>query len=155
LQHKSQQITASESCISQLTKEVEALSSSLQEKEATIAQLESEIQSHQKASSNPKLLSDILTLTTEIAKLRQRLQEAEYQKQQITLEKDAAVQEVEAKKKVEMQLHRDLGKVVVKNDKLIIHINAYYTDKPCCFFNYLQMNLPRSLITPKALRMLS
>ena len=76
-----------------------------------MAQLESELQSHQKAASNPKLLSDILTLTAEIAELRQTLQEAEFQKQQATLEKDAAVQEVEAKKKVEMQLHRHLGKV--------------------------------------------
>ena len=76
-----------------------------------MAQLESELQSHQKTSSNPKLLSDILTLTTKIAELRQTLQEAEYQKQQITLERNAAVQEVEAKKKVEMQLHRHLGKV--------------------------------------------
>ena len=76
-----------------------------------MAQLESELHSYQKAASKPKLLLDILTLTTEIAKLRQTLQEAEFQKQQSTLEKDVAVQEVEAKKKVEMQLHRHLGKV--------------------------------------------
>ena len=111
MQYKSQQIAASNSRISQLTEEVEALSSSLQEKEATVAQLESELHSHQKAASNPKLLSDILILTTEIAELRQTLQEAEYQKQQSSLEKDVAVQQVEAKKKVEMQLHRHLGKV--------------------------------------------
>ena len=76
-----------------------------------MARLESELHSDQKVASNPKLLSDILTLTTEIAELRQTLQEAEYQKQQSSLEKDVAVQEVEAKKKVEMQLHRHLGKV--------------------------------------------
>ena len=115
MQHKGQQIAVCNSCISRLSEEVKVLSDSLQKKQAAVTQLENEFQSHQKASSNPKLLSDILTLTTEIAKLRQTLQEAEYQKQQITLEKDAALQEVEAKKKVEMQLHRDLGKVVVKN----------------------------------------
>ena len=111
MQHKSQQIAASNSRISKLTEDVETLSSSLQEKEAAVAQLESELHSQQKAASKPKLLLDILTLTTEIAELRQTLQEAEFQKQQSTLEKDVAVQEVEAKKKVEMQLHRHLGKV--------------------------------------------
>ena len=131
MQHKSQQIAASKSCISQLTEEVEALSSSLQEKEATVAQLESELQSHEKPASNPKLLLDILTLTTGIAELRQTLQEAEVQKQQSTLEKDVAVQEMEAKKKVEMQLHRHLGKVVVKNKQTIY---THYTAKPCTQF---------------------
>ena len=155
MEHKSQQIAVCNSHISDLNKEVEALSSSLQEKEATVAQLEGELHSYQKADTNLKLLSDILTLTTEIAELRQTLQEAEYQKQQSSLEKDVAVQEVEAKKKVEMQLHRHLGKVVVKK-KLFIHTHImHYTAKPHRFFQYLQMNLPRSLITPKALRMLS
>ena len=124
MQYKSQQIAASNSRISQLTEEVEALSSSLQEKEAALGQLESELHSHQKHARNPKLLLDILTLTTKIAELRQTLQKAEYQKQQSSLEKDAAVQEVEAKKKVAMQLHRLLGKVVVKN-KLFIHTSVY------------------------------
>ena len=78
-----------------------------------MARLESELHSHshQKAASNPKLLSNILTLTTEIAELRQMWQEAEFQKRQSTLKKDVAVQEVEAKKKAEMQLHKHLGKV--------------------------------------------
>ena len=114
LEYQSQQVAVCNSQISQLTEEVEALSTSLHEKEATVAQLESELQSYQKPASNPKLLSDILTLTTEMAKLRQTLQEAEFQKQQSSLEKNVAVQEVEAKKKVEMQLHRHLGKMVVK-----------------------------------------
>ena len=103
------------------------MTSSLQVKEAAVTQLESELHSHQKPASNPKLLSDILTLTTEIAELRQTLQEAEYQKQQSSLEKDAAVQEVETKKKVEMQLHRYLGKVDVKT----IYTHPCYTGKPC------------------------
>ena len=80
-----------------------------------MSQLESEYdQSYQKAATL-KHLSDIILLTTETAQLKQRLQEAEFQKQQTTLEKETALQEVEAKKKVEMQLHRHLGKVVVKS----------------------------------------
>ena len=79
-----------------------------------MAHLESELQSYQAASS-PKQLSDVISLTTEVAELKQRLQEAEFQKQQTILEMEAAVQEVEAKKKVETQLHRYLGKVVLKS----------------------------------------
>lgn len=111
MEHKSQQIAACNSHISDLSKEIESMATSLQEKEAAVAQLESELHSYQKPASNPKLLSNILTLTTEITELRKTLQEAEYQKQQSSLEKTVAVQEVEAKKKVEMQLHRHLGKV--------------------------------------------
>ena len=136
--------------ISQLTKEFEALSSSLQEKEATVALLEGKLPSCQKAASTPEQLSDVITLTVGIAELKQKLKEGEFQKQQTTLEKDTALQEVEAKKKVELQLHRHLGKVVVKSGKLLI----IYTH-PHIYFNYLQMNLPKSLTTLKALRMLS
>ena len=107
-----------------------------------MAHLESELQSYQKAAT-PRCLSNMITLTAETTTLKQRLQEAEFQKQQNTLEKDAALQEVEAKKKVEMQLHRHLGKVVVKSRQ------THYTH-PHIYFNYLQMNLPRSLIIPKA-----
>ena len=124
MQHKSQQIEVCNSRISCLSEEVKVLSDSLQKKQAAVTQLENELQSYQKAATTPKQLSDVIALTTETVKLKQRLQEAEYQKQQITLEKDAAVQEVEAKKKVEMQLHRHLGKVhawLSKVDKLIIH----------------------------------
>ena len=80
-----------------------------------MAQLESELQSHEKPASNPKLLSAVIALTTETAELRQRLQEAEFQKQQSTFERETAVHEMEAKKKVEIQIHRHLGKVVVKS----------------------------------------
>ena len=115
MQHKSQQIAVCNSRISRLSEEVKVLSDSLQKKQAAVTQLENELQSYQKAATTPKQVSDVIALTTETVKLKQRLQEAEYQKQQATLEKDAALQEVEAKKKVEMQLHRHLGKVVVKN----------------------------------------
>ena len=89
------------------------MSSSLQEKEATVARLEGKLPSYH--ANNPKQLSDVITLTTEIAELKQKLKEAEFQKQQNTLEKEAAVQEMEAKKKVEMQLHSYLGKVILKS----------------------------------------
>ena len=102
--------------ISQLTKEFEALSNSLQEKEATVAWLEGRLPSCQKAATTPNQLSDVITLTAEIAELKQKLKEAEYQKQQNTWEKEVAVQEMEAiaKKKVDMQLHRHLGKDLQK-----------------------------------------
>ena len=115
MQHKSQQIAVCNSRISRLSEEVKVLSDSLQKKQAAVTQLENELQSYQKAATTSKQLSEVIALTTETVKLKQRLQEAEYQKQQATLEKDAALQEVEAKKKVEMQLHGHLGKVVVKN----------------------------------------
>ena len=75
-----------------------------------MAKLEGKLPSYQKDDSNPKLLSTVIILTTEIAELKQRLQEAEVQKQQNVLEMKAAVQEMEAKKDEEIQLHRHLGK---------------------------------------------
>ena len=107
--------------ISRLTKDVEALSSSLQEKEATVALLEGRLPPHQKTASTPEQLSDVITLTAEIAELKQKLKEAEFQKQQATLEKDAAIQEMEAKRKVEMELHRCLGKGFEKVQNLFMH----------------------------------
>ena len=40
------------------------------------------------------------------------MQEAETQKQQALLEKEAAIQELEANKEIGLQFHRHLGKVV-------------------------------------------
>ena len=53
------------------------MSSSLQEKEATVALLEGKLPSCQKAASTPQQLSDVITLTAEIAELKQSLKEAE------------------------------------------------------------------------------
>ena len=84
-------------------------------------------------------------LTTEIAELKQKLQEAEVQKQQNILEMEAAVQEVEAKKDEEIQLHRHLlGKK--KKYSVFSSTHAHITAHGFS----VQMNLPRSLITPKA-----
>ena len=107
MEYKSQQIETRDVHIRNLTAEVEVLSQSLHEKETTAAQLQSELQSCQKVTST----SQQLTLTTEIAELRQRLNETEHIKQQAVLEREAAVQEVEAKQKSEVQLHKHLGKL--------------------------------------------
>ena len=64
----------------------------------------------QQAASSPIDLSVVITLITQIASLQQKLQEMEYQKQQAELERDAAVQDVEAREKFEVQLHAQLGK---------------------------------------------
>ena len=63
-----------------------------------MAHLESEVQSYQKAASGSKQLSDVIALTTEIAELKQKLQEAEFQKQQASLERDATIQETKEKR---------------------------------------------------------
>ena len=61
----------------------------------------------QQAASSP---IDLSVVITQIASLQQKLQEMEYQKQQADLERDAAVQDVEAREKFELQLHAQLGK---------------------------------------------
>ena len=108
MEYAFQLIEARDSCISHLTKEVETLSCSLHERESTAKQFQ---KLSQQVTSTPDQLSKILTLTTQIAELRQKLQEAEYQKQQVVSEREAAVQDMEAKRKVEVQLHKHLGKL--------------------------------------------
>ena len=106
---KSQQIKACNANISRLNKEVEALSHSLQEKQATVSQLERKLQSHQQAAITPEQLLELLKLAPQTAELQRRLQEAEYQKQQAELEKEMAIKEIEAQKKFQMQLLAQLG----------------------------------------------
>ena len=106
-----QQLTSakkqSDANISHLNEEIKSLSiRSLGEKEATAAQLQSELQTYQQGNSTPEQL---LELSTQIAKLEHRLQEAECQKQQAELEREAIVQEIKAKQK----LHAQLGKLTV------------------------------------------
>lgn len=92
---KSQQIEVCSAEISKLSKEIKALSNSLQEKEATAAQLQSKLQTHHQVAIPPERL---LELTLEIAKLEHRLQEAEYQKQQAELGRWAVVREMKERK---------------------------------------------------------
>ena len=104
---KSQQVEVQ---ITHLSKQIEALSSSLQEKELAAAQLQSELQTYKEVASTPEQLLGSLTLTTQIAELKHKLQEAEYKKQRAELEKEAALKEVKAKQNFEVQLHAQLGK---------------------------------------------
>ena len=91
---------------------MEALSCSLKEKEATAAQLQSELQSsYQMVSSTEEQLLELLKLQPQIAELQHKLQEAEYKQQQAVLEKRAVVQEMEARKKLEVQLCAQLGEL--------------------------------------------
>ena len=83
------------------------LSTSLREKEAKVGRLQNELQ---QAASTPTKLSEVLKLTTQIASLQQKLQEMEYQKQQAELERETAVQDVEARERFEVKLHAELGK---------------------------------------------
>jgi len=91
---------------------VEALSCSLKEKEATAAQLLSELRlSHQLVSSTIEQLLQLLKLQPQIVELQRTLQEAEYKQQQAVLQKKAVVQEVETRLKFEAQLCAQLGKL--------------------------------------------
>ena len=76
-----------------------------------MAQLESELKSYKQAASTPEKLLELLEVTTQIAELDSRLQEAEYQKQQALLERETAVKTIEAQKKFETQLHTQLSKL--------------------------------------------
>ena len=109
---KSQQIEASNLHITSLRQNIKALSCSLKEKEATAAQLQSELQSsHRLVFSTTEQLLELLKLQPQIAELERKLQEAEYKKQQAVLEKRAVVQVVEARKKLEVQLCAQLGEL--------------------------------------------
>ena len=94
---------------------MEALSCSLcslKKKEATAAQLQSELQSsHQQVSSTTEQLLELLKLQPQSVKLERNLQEAESKNQQAVLEKRALVQEMEARQKFEVQLRAQLGEL--------------------------------------------
>ena len=106
---KTQQIEACNANISRLNKDLEALSHSLQAKQATVSQLERKLQSHQQAAITPEQLLELLKLAPQTAELERRLQEAEYQKQQAELEREMAIKEMEVQKKFQMELNAKLG----------------------------------------------
>ena len=114
-----QQIEAHDLRISHLTNEVETLSHSLHEKETTAIQLQ---KLFQQVMSSPEQLPKIITLATQIAELKQSLQEAEYQKQLLVMEREVAVQDMEVKQKVELQLHKHLGKLQLAD--MYVHSEA-------------------------------
>ena len=106
---KSHQIEACNADITHLSEEIKVLSSSLQEKETTATQLQSELEKREQVASTQLL--GFIKLRTQIAELERKLQEAEEQKQQAELEREATVQEMKAKENLKAQLHAQLGKL--------------------------------------------
>ena len=104
----SQQIETYSTEISLLSKDIEVLSSSLQEKEAVAAQLHSELEKREQVASTQLLT--FITLRTQIADIECRLQEAEEQKQKAELERNATVHEMNARQNFQVQLRAQLGK---------------------------------------------
>ena len=105
---QSQQIEACNADITHLSEEIKVLSSSLQEKEAAAAQLQSKLKKREQVASTQLL--GFIKLRVQIAELEHRLQEAEEQKQQVELERDATVQEMKAKENLKAQLHTHFGR---------------------------------------------
>ena len=106
---KSQQIETCNADITHLSEEIKVLSSSLQEKEAAAAQLQSKLKKREQVASTQLL--GFIKLRTQIAELERKLQEAEEQKQKAELEREATVQEMKAKENLKAQLHTQLGKL--------------------------------------------
>ena len=106
---KSQQIETCNADITHLSEEIKALSSSLLEKEAAAAQLQSKLKQREQVASTQLL--GFIKLRTQIAELECKLQEAEEQKQQAELEREATVQEMKAKENLKSQLYAQLGKL--------------------------------------------
>ena len=76
-----------------------------------MAQLQSKLHSHDQLATTPETLSELLKLAPQIARLECRLEEAEYQKLQAELERQAAIEEVEAIQNFVTMLHVQLGKI--------------------------------------------
>ena len=106
-ERKSQQIEACNVNISHLSEQMEALASSLHDKDVAVAQLQSELQTYQQVINSPEQLLKSLKPMTQIAELQHKMQEAEYQKQQAELGREAAVK---ARQNLEVQLHTQLSK---------------------------------------------
>ena len=119
---KSQQIETCNADITHLSEEIKVLLSSLQEKEATASQLQSELEKRDQVSSTQLL--GFIKLRVQIAELQQRLQEAEEQKQQAELERDATVLEMKAKENLKAQLHAHFGRLSEKRCTLLVFITC-------------------------------
>lgn len=72
-----------------------------------------QLQSCQQATRSPTEWSVVITLLTQIASVQQKLQEINYQKRQAELERDVAVQDMEAREKFKVQLRAQLGEYIV------------------------------------------
>ena len=113
-----------EACNADLSEEIKVVTSSLQEKEATAAQLQSELEKCEQVASTHLL--ELLKLRTQIAELEQSLQEAEEQKQQVELERDATVQEMKAMESLKTQLHAHFGRLSEKRCTLLVFITCAF-----------------------------
>ena len=87
---KSKEIETHSVNITRLSENIKVLLSSLQEKEAAAAQLQSELQTCKQVASTQLL--EFTKLRTQIAELQCRLQDTEELKQQAELEREAMVQ---------------------------------------------------------------
>ena len=106
---KSQQIETCNADITHLSEEIKMLSSSLQEKEAAAAQLQSKLKQREQVVSTQLL--GFIRLRVQIAELERKLQEVEEQKQKVELERDATVQEMMAKGSLKVQIPAHLGRL--------------------------------------------
>ena len=88
---------------------ISCLSEEVKQKEATLAQLRSKLQSYEQVVGTPDQLLELLELEPQVAELARRLQEAEGQKLQLELEKKTAHQEVDAMQNFVTLLHVLLG----------------------------------------------
>ena len=104
----SQQIETCNADITHLSDEIKKLSSSLQEKEAAAAQLQSKLKKREQVASTQLLR--FIRLRVQIAELECKLQEAEEQKQQAELEKEATMKEIDTRENLKTQLYPQLGK---------------------------------------------
>ena len=97
------------------------LSEEVKQKEATVAQLKSELRSYEQAYGTPEQQLKFLELSAQIAELEHRLQEVKEQKQQEELDKEAAVQEVDAMSKFRKLLREQIGKklLMIKSARLL------------------------------------
>ena len=106
---KSHRIEICNADITHLSEEIKVLSSSLHEKQATATQLQNELEKREQVASTQLL--GFIKLRTQMTELERKLQEAEEQKQQAELERDATVQEMKVRENLISQLHAQLGKL--------------------------------------------
>ena len=90
---------------------ISRLSEEVKQKEATLAQVKSELQSYEQVYGTPEQLLELLELEPQVAQLERKLQEVEDQKQLLELEREAANEEVKAMQNFIALLHVQLGKV--------------------------------------------
>ena len=94
---------------------ISRLSEEVKQKETTLAQLKSELQSYEQLVGTPEQLLELFELEPQVAELERKLQEAEEQKQLLELEREAAFEEVEGMRNFVTLLHMQLGKNLSNN----------------------------------------